>query len=123
MKYKVLIYYSNLALSSEDNDFVSSFLEQGCKIIEEEINQSSQGRYELSVEYLHVDKGEEGLQKLFKKMDTYEGLFFTHAHTIGRFNKTIIEHLQDKEFFYFHSFSSLLGAIRSPYFLAVPFSY
>lgn len=107
MKYKVLIYYSNLALSSEDNDFVSNFLEQGSKIIEEEINQSSQGRYELSVEYLHVDKGEEGLQQLFKKMDTYEGLFFTHAHTIGRFNKTIIEHLQDKEFFCFHSSSFL----------------
>ena len=53
MKYKVLIYYSNLALSSEDNDFVSNFLEQGSKIIEEEINQSSQKRYELSVDYLH----------------------------------------------------------------------
>lgn len=107
MKYKVLIYYSNLALSSEDNDFVSNFLERGSKIIEEEINQSSQERYELSVEYLHVDKGEEGIQKLFKKMDTYEGLFFTHAHTIGRYNKTIIEHLQDKEFFCFHSSSFL----------------
>ena len=70
MKYKVLIYYSNLALSSEDNDFVSNFLEQGSKIIEEEINQSSHERYELSVDYLHVDKGEEGLQQLFKKMDT-----------------------------------------------------
>jgi len=107
MKYKVLIYYSNLALSSEDNDFVSNFLEQGSKIIEEEINQSSQERYELSVDYLHVDKGEEGLQQLFKKMDTYEGLFFTHAHVIGKYNKTIIEHLQDKEFFCFHSSSFL----------------
>ncbi len=107
MKYKVLIYYSNLALSSEDNDFVSNFLEQGSKIIEEEINQSSHERYELSVDYLHVDKGEEGLQQLFKKMDTYEGLFFTHAHVIGKYNKTIIEHLQDKEFFCFHSSSFL----------------
>ena len=102
MKYKVLIYYSNLALSSEDNNFISSFLEQGSKIIEEEINQSSQGRYELSVEYLHVDKGEEGLQKLFKKMDTYEGLFFMESHTTLKLNKTILEHLQDRDFFYFH---------------------
>ena len=40
-------------------------------------------------------------------MDTYEGLFFTHAHVIGKYNKTIIEHLQDKEFFCFHSSSFL----------------
>ena len=32
MKFDCLIWYSKLALPTEDNDFVSNFLEQGLKI-------------------------------------------------------------------------------------------
>ena len=32
MKFDCLVWYSKLALSPEDNDFVSNFLKQGCKI-------------------------------------------------------------------------------------------
>ena len=36
MKFKALIFYSKLALSEEENNFVAEFLREGCKIIEEE---------------------------------------------------------------------------------------
>ena len=38
MEFKVVIFYSKLSLSDEDNDFVSYFPKEGCRIIEEEIN-------------------------------------------------------------------------------------
>ena len=107
MKYKALIYYSNLALSQKDNDFISNFLEQGCKIIEEEINENSKGRYQIDIEYLHLAKGEKGINQLFQKLDTIKEFFIINAHVLGSNNKKIIEHLKNKEFFYFHNSLSL----------------
>ena len=109
MNYKVLLYYSNLALAQENNDFVANFLKSGSKIIEQEINENSNDKYQIEIDFLHIEKGEKGLEQLFKKIDTYEGLFFTHGHTIGKYDKTILEHLNKNEFFYFHS-SPTLGA-------------
>jgi len=102
MKYDCLIWYSKLALSPEDNDFVSSFLEQGCKIISEEIKEKSKGRYELNIDYLYINKGEEGLKQLFKKLDSYEDNFFTHGHAITKYHKPILDHLVNRNYFYFH---------------------
>ena len=48
MKFDCLIWYSKLALPTEDNDFVSNFLEQGLKIIDDEIKSKSGNRYELN---------------------------------------------------------------------------
>ena len=102
MKYDCLIWYSKLALSPEDNDFVSSFLEQGCKIISEEIKEKSKGRYELNIDYLYINKGEEGLKQLFNKLDSYEDNFFTHGHAITKYHKPILDHLVNRNYFYFH---------------------
>ncbi|SVD09442.1 uncharacterized protein METZ01_LOCUS362296, partial [marine metagenome] len=52
MKFDCLVWYSKLALSPEDNDFVSNFLEQSCKIISDEISEKSKGRYNLNIDYL-----------------------------------------------------------------------
>ena len=102
MKYNCLIWYSKLVLSPEDNDFVSSFLEQGCKIISEEIKEKSKGRYKLNIDYLYIDKGEEGLKQLFNKLDSYEDNFFTHGHAITKYHKPILDHLANRNYFYFH---------------------
>mgnify|MGYP001367245709 FL=1 len=102
MKYNCLIWYSKLVLSPEDNDFVSSFLEQGCKIISKEIKEKSKGRYELNIDYLYIDKGEEGLKQLFNKLDSYEDNFFTHGHAITKYHKPILDHLANRNYFYFH---------------------
>ena len=73
MNYKVLLYYTNLALSQEDNDFVANFLKSGSKIIEQEINENSNEKYQIEIDFLHIEKVEKGLEQLFNKIDTYEG--------------------------------------------------
>ena len=107
MKYKVLTYYSNLALSQEDNDFVANFLESASKVIEQEINEKSGDKYQLDIDILHLEKGEEGLEPLFKKIESYDGFFITNGHVVLKHNKTILERIKDKDFFYFHTASSL----------------
>tara|TARA_A100000164_G_scaffold254225_1_gene226490 strand:+ start:867 stop:2882 length:2016 start_codon:yes stop_codon:yes gene_type:complete len=107
MKFDCLVWYSKLALSPEDNDFVSNFLEQGLKIISDEIKSKNQNKYELNIEYLYIDKGENGLKQLFNKLDNYKDYFFTHGHAITKYHKPILEHLSNKKFYYFHHDLSL----------------
>tara|TARA_Y200000002_G_scaffold96722_1_gene78191 strand:- start:1473 stop:3488 length:2016 start_codon:yes stop_codon:yes gene_type:complete len=107
MKFDCLVWYSKLALPPEDNDFVSNFLEQGLKIISDEIKSKNQNKYELNIEYLYIDKGENGLKQLFNKLDNYKDYFFTHGHAITKYHKPILEHLSNKKFYYFHHDLSL----------------
>ena len=100
MKFDCLVWYSKLALSPEDNDFVSNFLEQSCKIISDEISEKNKDRYNLNIDYLYIDKGEEGLKKLFTKLDSYGDNFFTHGHAITKYHKPILDHLGSRNFFY-----------------------
>ena len=51
MKCNSLIYYSDLALPQEDNDFVANFLREGSKIIEEDINKNSQEKYKIEIDF------------------------------------------------------------------------
>ena len=74
MNYKVLLYYTNLALSQEDNDFVANFLKSGSKIIEKEINENSNDKYQIEIDFLHIEKGEKGLEQLFKKITSFKML-------------------------------------------------
>ena len=116
MKFDCLVWYSKLALSSEDNDFVSNFLEQSCKIISDEISKKSKGRYNLNIDYLYIDKGEKGLKQLFTKLDSYEDNFFTHGHAIVKYHKPILDHLGNKNFFYFHHNSTLEADVNKNIF-------
>ena len=45
MEFKIIIFYSKLALSEEDNNFVAYFLREGCKIIEQEKQKLSIQRF------------------------------------------------------------------------------
>ena len=67
MQFNCLIWYSNLALPSEDNEFVANFLGQACKVIQKEIDEVAGNKYHLNLEFLHIEKGEEGLKQLFGK--------------------------------------------------------
>lgn len=102
MKFKVFIYYSNLAISMEDNNFVANFLNASCKILEQEINEKSADLYQLDIDFLHLEKGEEGLVPLINKIKSYDGFFVTHGHTISKYNKTILNQIEEKNYFYFH---------------------
>ena len=59
MQFNCLIWYSNLALPSEDNEFVANFLSQACKVIQKEIDEVAGNKYHLNLEFLHIEKGEE----------------------------------------------------------------
>ena len=111
MKYKVLTYYSDLAQTQENNDFVANFLKRASKVIEDEINEKSGDKYQLDIDFLHLKKGEEGLESLFKKIESYDGFFVTNSHVVVNHNKTILERIKDKDFFYFHTL--FLESIKS----------
>ena len=107
MKYKVLTHYSDLAQTQENNDFVANFLKRASKVIEDEINEKSGDKYQLDIDFLHLKKGEEGLEPLFKKIESYDGFFVTNSHVVVKHNKTILERIKEKDFFYFHTVSTI----------------
>jgi hypothetical protein len=107
MKFKVLIFYSDLAQTQENNDFVANFLNKASKSLEYEINQKSGDKYQLDIDFLHLKKGEEGLEPLFKKIESYDGFFITNSHVVVKHNQTILERIKDKDFFYFHTVTSI----------------
>ena len=103
MKFKALIFYSKLALSEEENNFVAEFLREGCKIIEEEINQKANNKYSFEIDFLYLEKGEQGVINLIKKIKSYSDIFITHGHVVAKHNNTIIDQNRSKEFFFFHT--------------------
>ena len=61
--FKYLVTYNKLALSDEDNALVSNTLKDGCKIVEKEINEKNNGRFNINIDYLLLEKGEPGYLK------------------------------------------------------------
>ena len=103
INFNCLIYYSKLSLSDEDNDFVSYYLEQGCKIINREIDEKYGERFKVNIDYLYLDRGDVGLKKLYGKIKTYNDLFFTHSHVINKHNEKLVEYLSTRKHFFLHS--------------------
>ena len=104
MRFNCLIYYNKLAQSDENNHFVSNYLQQACKIISDEIKEKYNDKFDLNIDYLYMDKGEEGLKQLFSKIDTYNNndLFFTQAHVITKYQLKVLNYLSNKNYIFFH---------------------
>ena len=51
MRFNCLIYYNKLAQSDENNHFVSNYLQQGCKIISDEIKEKYNDKFDLNIDY------------------------------------------------------------------------
>ena len=100
--FNILIYYNKLALSDEDNQFVSHYLEEGCKITAENINEKYNPKFNIKIDYLCLEKGDAGIKQLFDKLDTYNNLIFTHAHVITKYQPQILKYLSRKKHFFFH---------------------
>ena len=100
--FNILIYYNKLALSDEDNQFVSHYLEEGCKITAQDINEKYNSKFNIKIDYLCLEKGDAGLKQLYDKLDTYNDLIFTHAHVITKYQPQILEYLSHKKSFFFH---------------------
>ena len=116
MQFSCLIWYSNLALPAEDNEFVANFLGQACKVIQKEIDEIAGDKYQLNLEFLHIEKGEEGLKQLFDKFATLQDGFFTNAHSIAKYNDEIIKGVTDKRAFIFHQSPSLATDVNKNIF-------
>ena len=100
--FNILIYYNKLALSDEDNQFVSHYLEEGCKITAQDIHEKYNSKFNVKLDYLCLEKGDAGIKQLYDKLDTYNDLIFTHAHVITKYQPQILKHLSHKKSFFFH---------------------
>tara|TARA_B100001778_G_scaffold69584_1_gene55124 strand:- start:919 stop:2952 length:2034 start_codon:yes stop_codon:yes gene_type:complete len=100
--FNILIYYNKLALSDEDNQFVSHYLEEGCKITAQDIHEKYNSKFNVKIDYLCLEKGDAGIKQLYDKLDTYNDLIFTHAHVITKYQPQILKHLSHKKSFFFH---------------------
>ncbi len=104
MKYKSLVWYSSLAIGEEKNNFVASFLKQCCELLNEEINEEIKRKklpFNFVIDFLHVQRGEDGLNQLSNKFNEINDPFFTNGHSINKYNPSIIDKIKDKSFFYF----------------------
>ena len=107
MNFNVVIYFSKLSLSDEDNDFVSYFLKEGCRIIEEEIYEKNNKQFKIKIDFVYIDKGKKGISELLNLLSSYQDLFITHAHTVVKYNQEILEKINNKNFFYIYGTGDL----------------
>ena len=107
MKFHSFIYYTKLAISDEDNNFVANFLEKSCEIIESEINEKSNNKYQFKIDFLYLEKGEKGVNDIINKMNSYKDFFITHGHVISKHNETIIDKNLNKKYFIFNTSQSI----------------
>ena len=104
MNFKSLVWYSSLAIGDEKNKYVANFLSKSCEVINEEINEEIREKklpFTFNIDFLHIPKGEEGVKQLNDKLGSYSEPFFTNGHSIPKYNSLIIDHIKDKNFFYF----------------------
>ena len=104
MNFNSLVWYSSLAIGDEKNNYVADFLNKSCELINEEINEEIKEKklpINFKIDFLHIPKGEEGIDVLNKKLTNYTNPVFTNGHSIPKYNPSIVENIKDKSFFYF----------------------
>jgi len=104
MNFNSLVWYSSLAIGDEKNSYVANFLKRSCEIINEEINEEIKEKnlpFTFNVDFLHIAKGEEGVQSLLEKFKSINDTVFTNGHSINKYNPLIINELKKRKFFFF----------------------
>ncbi len=104
MNFNSLVWYSSLAIGDEKNSYVADFLNKSCELINEEINEEIKEKklpINFKIDFLHIPKGEDGVNLLNNKLTSYTNPIFTNGHSIPKYNPSIIENIKDKSFFYF----------------------
>ena len=102
MNYRSLVWYSSLAIGEEKNNFVARFLKQSCELLNEEINEEIKRKklpFNFGIDFLHVQRGEDGLNQLSNKFNEINDPIFTNGHSINKYNPLIIDKIKDKSFF------------------------
>ena len=104
MNFCSLVWYSSLAIDQEKNKYVADFLQKSCQILNQEINDEIKEKnlpFNFNIDFLHVDRGEEGIVVLKNKLSPINDIIFTNGHSINKYNVNIIDVLKNKNFFYF----------------------
>ena len=104
MNFNSLVWYSSLAIGDEKNSYVADFLNRSCELLNEEINEEIKEKklpINFKIDFLHIPKGEEGVDVLNNKLTSYTNPVFTNGHSIPKYNPSIVENIKDKSFFYF----------------------
>ena len=104
MNFNSLVWYSSLAIGDEKNSYVADFLNRSCELLNEEINEEIKEKklpINFKIDFMHIPKGEEGVDLLNNKLISYTNPVFTNGHSIPKYNPSIVENIKDKSFFYF----------------------
>jgi len=104
MNFNSLVWYSSLAIGEEKNNYVADFLKKSCQILNQEINDEIKVKnlpFNFNIDFLHVERGDEGIKTLNDKISSIDDIIFTNGHSINKYNTSIIEALKSKKFFYF----------------------
>ena len=78
MNFNSLVWYSSLAIGDEKNSYVADFLNRSCELINEEINEEIKEKklpINFKIDFLHIPKGEEGVNQLNDKLKTIQILY------------------------------------------------
>ena len=71
MNFNSLVWYSSLAIGDEKNSYVADFLNRSCELINEDINEEIKEKklpINFKIDFLHIPKGEEGVNQLNDKL-------------------------------------------------------
>lgn len=104
MNFYSLVWYSSLAIDQDKNNYVADFLKKSCQILYQEIHDEIKEKnlpFNFNIDFLHVDRGEEGVEVLKNKLSSIHDIIFTNGHSINKYNVNIIDVLKNKNFFYF----------------------
>ena len=99
---KFLLWGNDLNRGEDGNAFIAEFMKRACNLVELEINESGgiAGK-PLSIDYLRVPKGVEGLDKLFQHLKSSPDVLFLNYHTMDNLNQQILETLNLDSYIYF----------------------
>ena len=104
MNFNSLVWYSSLAIGDEKNSYVADFLNRSCELINEEINEEIKEKklpINFKIDFLHIPKGEEGVNQLNDKLKTIQILYLLMDIQYQNIIHSIIDSIKDKSFFYF----------------------
>ena len=70
------------------------------EINEESCDKRRNFLFNFKIDFLHIPKGEEGINILNNKLSSYTKPVFTNGHSIPKYNPSIVENIKDKSFLF-----------------------
>ena len=99
-----LVWSSDVAIGEDGNALVSRFLEKACEVLAVEINEEG-GVFgkKLIINYIHVPKGEKGVNRVLQTLENSPGILFLNTHVVGSLSKKLFGSLDLDSCIFFYS--------------------